>query len=205
MWKDLSEEMKTVFEEAWTAFKNGNIPIGAAVYSEDGTLIAADHNRTSEPGLVNSKIAHAEMNVIGRIDTAVFDVKTAVLFTTMEPCPMCMGTSVMSNIKHLRYAARDPYCGAIHMKDEDPYLRGQDLDYVLIGDEPEYVQLVMQSYHELRCIERGSSDQVLKRFSSLNRKAVDKARSLYAVRKLDAYAESNTDIETVYDEIVCSL
>jgi len=30
MWKDLTEEWKTAFGEAWEAFRAGNIPIAAA-------------------------------------------------------------------------------------------------------------------------------------------------------------------------------
>ena len=36
MWCDLSIQWKTAFEEAWRAFCTGNIPIGAALFDENG-------------------------------------------------------------------------------------------------------------------------------------------------------------------------
>lgn len=202
MWNGLSDVLKISFEEAWTAFKDGNIPIGAVVCDEDGKIIIRDHNRTAEPGHVNSKIAHAEMNAIRRIDTSVYNIKTVTLYTTMEPCPMCMGTAVMSNIKHLRYVSGDPYCGAVHLKEEDPYISGQGLDYTHIGDEAEYVQLVLQSYFELRCIESGCSDMVLRRFSDINSKAVETAKGLFSEKKLDDMASTGSSMSDVYDMIL---
>lgn len=202
MWNDLTAELKTAFEEAWTAFKNGNIPIGAAVCAEDGTLLIKEHNRTAESEPVNKKIAHAEMNAISKIDTAAVNPKTVTLYTTMEPCPMCMGTSVMSNIRHLRYAARDPYCGAVYLKETDAYIKGQGLDYTHVGGEAEFVQLVMQSYFELRCIESGRSDMVLQRFADLNSKAVETARKLFADKSLDDKAAKGTSMNEVYDMIL---
>ena len=202
MWNTLSIELKTAFEEAWTAFRNGNIPIGAVVCDENGKIIIREHNRTAESGPVNRKIAHAEMNAISRIDTSAYNVKSVTLYTTMEPCPMCMGTAVMSNIRHLQYAARDPYCGAVHLKDEDPYINGQGLDYTHVGGEAEYVQLVMQSYFEMRCIESGCSDMVLQRFAAINGKAVETAQKLYAGKVLDEMASKDAAMQDVYDLIL---
>ena len=85
MWEELSTEFKTAFEEAWTAFKNGNIPIGAVVCDGNGNILISEHNRTAESGPVNRKIAHAEMNVISRIDTSEVNVKSVVLSSTMGP------------------------------------------------------------------------------------------------------------------------
>ena len=202
MWNELSIELKTAFEEAWTAFKNGNIPIGAVVCDENGKHLVSEHNRTAESGPVNKKIAHAEMNAISKIDTSSVNPKTVTLYTTMEPCPMCMGTAVMSNIRHLRYIARDPYCGAVHLKEEDPYINGQGLDYSHIGGETEFVQLVMQSYFELRCIESGCGDMVLQKFESLNAKAVETARELFADKTLDDMASNGAAMAEVYDCIM---
>ena len=202
MWKDLSEEWKTAFEEAWVAFRAGNIPIGAAIYDEDGSLLVKDHNRTAEAGIPNPGTAHAEANALRRLDTSLCNVRKAVLYTTMEPCPMCMGTAVMSNIRHLRYAARDPYCGCVYLKDTDPYISSKELDYTHEGGEAELFQLIIQSYHELRCIEKGCSDAVLRRFRGLSGKAVAAAEKLYSKKALDTLAKRDTDIAEVYDIVV---
>jgi len=199
MWKDLSYEWHTAFEEAWTAFRKGSIPIGAAIFDEKGELLVKEHNRSAEADTVNKFISHAEANALRRLDTSSCNVRNVVLYTTMEPCPMCMGTSVMSNIKHLRYASRDPYCGSVYMKDSDHYISGKGLDYELESDETEFVQLVIQSYYELSI---GKGDHVLRMFAELNGKAVMIAKDLFADKVLEGYADSNTDFSFVYDEIV---
>ena len=202
MWKDLSPGWQAAFEEAWTAFKNGCIPIGAALYDDNGILLLTEHNRAAEADTVNRHISHAEANLLRRLDTVRYNVRTLTLYTTMEPCPMCMGTITMSNIRHVRYAARDPYCGSIHWAEDDPYIRSKGIEHICEGGEAELVQLVIQSCHEMEMIEKGSSDRVLGQFEDMAPKAVRTARALYADKTLDGYAENGTPFSQVYDEIV---
>ncbi len=82
------------------------------------------------------------------------------------------------------------------------YISGKGLDYTAAGGEPELVQLTIQSYHELRCIERGCGDGVLRQFAELSPRAVDIARTLYADRRLDTYAAQGRPFADVYDEIL---
>lgn len=77
---------------------------------------------------------------------------------------MCLGTAVMSNIKHLRYASGDPYCGSVYWKEEDSYVKGQELDYELESGEKEFVQLVIQSASNIRILQQScctGSEKVL--------------------------------------------
>ena len=202
MWKDLSYEWQTVFDEAWEAFKNGSIPIGAAVFNENGNMLIREHNRGREADTVNKLISHAEANALRRLDTDSINMRTAVLYTTMEPCPMCMGTAVMSNIRHLRYAAHDPYCGCVYLKDSDPYMQHKGLDYSHTGGELEFVQLVIQSYHELKLTGSSAGNPVLEKFAELNGQAVMLAEELYSDKLLDKYADNGEDIAAVYDIII---
>lgn len=202
MWKDLTTEWQTAFLEAWNAFKSGSIPIGAVIADENGNVIIKEHNRARERETLNKHISHAEANALRSLDTAMYNPKTITLYATMEPCPMCMGTAVMSNIKRLRYAARDPYCGAVHIKDNDPYIMGQRLDYAHVGGDMEFVQLTIQSYHELGYISRGASDKVLNSFRSIDEKAVSLAEKLYDEKKLDLFSEKGMDFSEVYDFIL---
>lgn len=202
MWENLSEIWKAAFEEAWEAFKSGSIPIGAVITDESGNIILKDHNRSNETGVINRSISHAEANALRRLDTSEYNPRSLTLYSTMEPCPMCFGTAVMANIKRLRYAARDPHCGFVHIKDEDDYLRSKNLDYCFEKDEKELVQLTIQSYHELRYISLGGRDGVLNKFRLLNGKAVSIAERLFAEKKLDIFAESGESFGAVYDLIV---
>lgn len=202
MCSDLSYEWKIAFEEAWTAFKNGSTPIGAALFDKDGNLIAQNRNRANEEGTLNKRTSHAEANILNNIDTSVYDLHEMTLFSTMEPCPMCMGTCVMAGIRKLRFAARDPYCGFTYLKDSEPYFKTKNLDYTFMNDEMELVQLVIQSYRELRYMEQGASDKVYKTFYELVPRVNEIAEKLYAEKLLDGFVRENKPFSEVYDYIL---
>lgn len=202
MWNDISKQWQTAFQEAWEAFCTGSIPIGAAVFDEKGGLILKDHNRTQLPETINRRIAHAEANILRQLDTSRFDPKKLTLYTTMEPCPMCMGTAAVSNIRHLRSAAHDPHCGMIHLIESEPYFIGKALDYTFECGDPELVQLTLQSYYELRCIEAGASRCVLDSFSEQCPEAAEISERLYKNKVLDRFAEEGTAFGVVFDYIL---
>ncbi len=99
-WNDVERPWKVSFEQGWEAFKNGSIPIGAVITNEIGEIIFAGRNRMNESEIPNPKIAHAEMECLLNLDTLKYpNVKEYTLYTCMEPCPMCFGALVMSNIR----------------------------------------------------------------------------------------------------------
>ena len=204
MWNDLSKNWQAAFEEAWAAFRNGCIPIGAALSDENGELILRDRNRNNDKDPVNKRTAHAEACLLNRLDTVKFDPKKVTLYTTMEPCPMCMGTIIMSNIKHIKTAALDPYCGMLHLLETEPYYKSKQAEYFYDGkeDEKEIVQLAMHTYYELRCISLGSGTCVYDRFREQNEKAVTIAEKLYADKMLDRFVSEGREMGYVYDFIL---
>ncbi len=203
MWKDISVQWQTVLEEAWTAFTSGSIPIGAAVFSKDGELLVKDHNRKNEPGTLNHRTAHAELNVIQHIDCRYgLNIRETELYTSMEPCPMCMGAIVMSNIKHLHCGSHDRWCGALHLLDTDPYMRSQPISVSDIPEDTEFFQLVLSSYHDLKHIRKGGSPSVLECFRISSASAVEAAEKLCQNRVLDQYAQMNKPCSEVYDLII---
>lgn len=203
MWSDISKQWQTAFEEAWKAFCEGSIPIGAALFDENGEPVLKDHNRAHSPETLNRRIAHAEANILRRLDTARYDPKKLTLYTTMEPCAMCMGTASVSNIRHLRSAAHDPRCGMIHLINTEPYYIGKALDYTFECDSNrELVQLTVQSYYELKCIENGSSSYMFDAFCEQCPEAAEIAKRLYKSRALDRSAKECTAFAEVFDCII---
>lgn len=202
MWCDLSIQWKTAFEEAWRAFCTGNIPIGAALFDENGELVLKDHNRANRSDTINRRIAHAEAGILRMLDTSEFDPKKMTLYTTMEPCPMCMGTASVSNIRHLRAAAHDPRCGMIHLAETEPYYIAKSLDYTFESGDNELVQLTVQSYYELRCMESGSSSYMFDSFQEICPKASKTAKLLYEEKVLDKYVKDGTAFGVIYDYIL---
>lgn len=202
MWTDISNEWKIAFLEGWTAFKNGSTPIGAALFDKDGNLIAQNRNRAGEEGTLNKRTSHAEANILHNIDTSIYDLHEMTLYSTMEPCPMCMGTCVMAGVRNLKFAARDPYCGFTYLKDTEPYFKTKALDYSFMDDEMELVQLVIQGYRELRYMEQGASDKVYRTFYELVPKMKEITESLYKEKILDKFAKEDKPFSEVYDYIL---
>jgi tRNA(adenine34) deaminase len=101
---DLELFMHAALAEAELAGQAGELPIGAVVVI-DGIIIArgrASHQRS------RSQIRHAELNAILEGGERLWkDYRRAVLFTTVEPCPMCLGAAVMADIPHIIFALPD--------------------------------------------------------------------------------------------------
>lgn len=114
---------------------------------------------------------------------------------------MCMGTIVMSNFRKLRIAAKDGYCGAVHYCEDDSYIKSKNIDVVFELGDMQLVQLTIQTYFELKN-NGGASNSIIECFAADCPSAVKIAKTLYADRILDTYAENNTDFREVFDSII---
>jgi tRNA(Arg) A34 adenosine deaminase TadA len=83
---------------------NGSGPFLAAVYDENGVLIAKSANSVVSKTCSNN---HAEMNVIKETEIALntYDLsgKNLKLYVTAEPCIMCLGGIMWSGIQEVYY------------------------------------------------------------------------------------------------------
>lgn len=85
-------------EQARIGWEEGGVPIGAVLVHGD-TVLAAGRNRRIQQG---SPIRHGETDCIdlaGRQPASVYRAST--LYTTLSPCYMCAGTSVLYNIPRI--------------------------------------------------------------------------------------------------------
>ncbi len=100
------DHLRIALDEAYLGQSRGQIPIGCAIVRQDGSLLARAHNRVVE---LNDPCAHAEMLAIRTaLDASgARDARNWVLYSTMEPCGMCLGTIVMCHIGTVVWAAPD--------------------------------------------------------------------------------------------------
>ena len=63
------------------------------------------------------------MNALLSVDHARVNVKECVLYTTLEPCALCVGAIRMLGMKDMRYAARDPAAGGLALLDATDFMR----------------------------------------------------------------------------------
>lgn len=125
---DLSPGWQAAWAQGWEAYQTGNVPIGAAIVNEAGEVLAVGRNRTQEARRVDGVISgfdlgHAEVNALLRLPEVTRETgSTLTLLTTLEPCPQCAGTLVMSQVRRLSYAATDPWAGCASLFAENPYM-----------------------------------------------------------------------------------
>lgn len=102
--------MRAALEEAKKAFERGEVPIGA-VLVRDGVILARAHNQTE---MAADATAHAEIACIREASKFIgnWRLSETVLYTTVEPCSMCMGAIFLARIGTLVYGAKDIRHGA---------------------------------------------------------------------------------------------
>ena len=101
--------MKFALKEAETAAIQNEIPVGAVVVVED-KIIARAHNLTQR---LNDVTAHAEMQAITSAANYLNGkyLVGCTLYVTLEPCVMCAGALIWSQLNRLVYGASDPKKG----------------------------------------------------------------------------------------------
>jgi tRNA(Arg) A34 adenosine deaminase TadA len=104
--------MQRALAEARAAMARDEVPVGAVLLAADGTVLAADGNRTRE---LSDPTAHAEMLVLRAACSQVGEQRLAgaSLYVTLEPCPMCAAAISLARIRRLYWGAGDPKGGGV--------------------------------------------------------------------------------------------
>ena len=117
---DLEFFMREAIAEAEAAGVAGELPIGSVVVL-DGQIISRGRARHREH---KSQIRHAELNALLAAGEDLWvDYKRAILFTSVEPCPMCLGAVVMADIPHIIFAIHDNNVQSTFSVENNPYIR----------------------------------------------------------------------------------
>ncbi len=82
--------------------EHGGGPFGAVIV-KDGRVVAGASNRVA---LDNDPTAHAEVTAIRQAchKLGTFELKGCVIYTSCEPCPMCLGAIYWAGIDRIYYA-----------------------------------------------------------------------------------------------------
>lgn len=134
MWLTLSTPWQVGLELAWESYCEGSVPIGAVITKPNGEIVSKGRNRLAGPPssagnrITGGRLSHAEINALLGLDYASIDPYSLKLYTTVEPCPLCIGAICMAGIKSVRYAARDAYSGSVNVLHASPYLRSKRID-----------------------------------------------------------------------------
>jgi tRNA(adenine34) deaminase len=102
--------MGEALEEAKLALARGERPVAAVAVVDDAMVVRA-HDRVEQ---TNDPTAHAVIVAIRETARKLGTVRLAdaTIFATEEPCPMCVGALLASDIDALVYAAANERYGA---------------------------------------------------------------------------------------------
>ncbi|WP_367614240.1 nucleoside deaminase [Allobaculum sp. Allo2] len=104
--------MKKALRLARKAETENEVPVGAIVVDENGTIIGRGYNRREKRQSVTE---HAELMAIASACRKLHSwrLENCSLYVTLEPCVMCSGAIIQSRIAHVYYGAKDPKAGAV--------------------------------------------------------------------------------------------
>lgn len=105
--------------ESARSVKSGSSPFGAVIV-KDGQIIAKAHNQVVPN---HDPTAHAEIMCIRAAcqKLGTFDLTGCVLYTSCEPCPMCLNAIKWANIAEVYYSSNRFDADAIGFRDKAFY------------------------------------------------------------------------------------
>lgn len=94
---------------------NGGGPFGAVIV-KDGEIVAESSNSVTTD---NDPTAHAEVNTIRKACKKLntFDLEGCVIYSSCEPCPMCLGAIYWAHLDELYFANNKKDAGEIGFDD----------------------------------------------------------------------------------------
>ena len=107
------EMMTHALDEAKNAASEDEVPVGCVIVVPDRGIIASSHNQKEQ---LQDPTAHAEMIALTQAAAALgsWRLDDAIIYVTLEPCPMCAGAIVQARIPIVVYGCTDPKAGACH-------------------------------------------------------------------------------------------
>lgn len=130
--------LEAAIEEARIGRREGGIPIGSVLVI-DSKIVGRGHNRRVQKG---SAILHGEMDAIenaGRLPAR--DYQRGTLYTTLAPCEMCTGTTLLYKIPRVIVGEVQNYPGCVQ------YLRSQGVE-VQVVNSAECIRLLKEFIEE---------------------------------------------------------
>ena len=147
--------MEEALKEAYTGIENGHGgPFGSVVVKE-GKIVGRGHNRVLYK---KDPTCHGEMEAIRDAcqNLNTHDLSGCELYTTAEPCPMCLGAILWANIKTVYYGCNRMDTDSIGFRD--------DIFYEYRNGKTELLEMSELSRNE--CL------QLFERYQTLDNKTI---------------------------------
>ncbi len=104
--------MRLALAEAQAALAGDDVPVGAVVLDETGTVIGTGRNTREAEG---DPTGHAEVVALraAAATRGEWRLTGCTLVVTLEPCTMCAGALVLARVDRLVFGAYDDQLGAV--------------------------------------------------------------------------------------------
>lgn len=101
----MNKYLELAYEEADKGFKNGDGEAFGAIIVKDNKVIGRGHDEVKKN---NDPTCHGEIMAIHNAckKTGSFDLSGSEIYTTGEPCPMCLGAILWANIGKIYYGSK---------------------------------------------------------------------------------------------------
>jgi tRNA(adenine34) deaminase len=111
-WGQWEDSMRLALDQARMAARHGDVPVGAVVVDQAGSVLAAAGN---EREIRRDPTAHAELLALREASRRLrsWRLSGLTLVVTLEPCTMCAGALVLARVARLVFGAFDPKAGAV--------------------------------------------------------------------------------------------
>ena len=125
--------LEAAIAQAEKSLAEGGIPIGAALITPAGEIVAAGHNMRVQSG---DPTAHGEMSCF-RAAGRRRDWHTLTMATTLSPCAMCSGATVLHRIPRVVIGENRTFQG------REDWLVSSGVE-VVVADDPRCISMMVQ-------------------------------------------------------------
>ncbi len=104
--------MRLALAQAQAALSSHDVPVGAVVLDESGTVIGTGRNTRESDG---DPTGHAEVVALraAAATRGEWRLTGCTLVVTLEPCTMCAGALVLARVDRVVFGAYDDQLGAV--------------------------------------------------------------------------------------------
>lgn len=131
----VEQHLRRAVEIAKESATSGGGPFGVVLVMPNGRTFEATNGVT----LNNDPTAHAEVQAIRLAcsELGTFELKGAVLYSSCEPCPMCLAASLWARVARVHYAADRFDAARAGFSDAEfyDYLEGSDKSLMPVSQE----------------------------------------------------------------------
>ncbi len=119
--------VRIAIEQAFLGAALGNFAVGAVIVDAQSKVLQRGHSRVLQPYLRTDM--HAEMHAVTCLekryhfhsqDQVDAKLKGSKLFSSLEPCPMCLSRLILSGVSEVYYAADELKGGMAHLVHQMP-------------------------------------------------------------------------------------